>query len=274
MSEVKPLKPYYIHGTDPSEQQRLEALAKVLGGADFLPQLDAGMRILDVGCGTGAIAREVAIQVAPEDLIGLDFQDVQIRTARRLARSRDIRNVCFVQGDANTLSFRNNSFDGAYCRFLLEHVANPLIVLQEMSRVVKPGGWVCAYEWENGCFIIYPESPAIERVWHGIFIFQRSRGGDPWVARKLYGLFLQAGLKDVRVEGRAWTITSDEREKLQLWVNGSKEIIRQTLQGLLDEHLVTQEILKQADGEFETLMKSSKTFVFHGFCLALGKKKY
>lgn len=262
----------YIHGTEPSEQERLEAQAKMLGGADFLPELKAGMRVLDVGCGTGAIAREVAVQVFPGEVVGLDLEEAQIKTARQMAIGRNIENVRFVRGDASALSFADGTFDGAYARFLLEHVADPLSVVQEMVRVIKPGGWVCAYEWENGCFAIWPASPAIEEVWQGIYRFQAARGGDPWVARKLYGIFRQAGLAEVRVEGRPWTITADEKEKLRSYINGACEIIRQTRQGLLAESLVTTETLRQAEDEYEILMESSSAFVFHGFCRAIGKR--
>jgi cyclopropane fatty-acyl-phospholipid synthase-like methyltransferase len=53
-------EPAYLHGVAASEQARLEAQARLLGGTAFLPRLRAGMQLLDVGCGTGAITREVA----------------------------------------------------------------------------------------------------------------------------------------------------------------------------------------------------------------------
>lgn len=263
----------YLHGAQPSEQRRLEVQARLLGGAKFLPPLRKGMRILDVGCGTGAIAREVAAIIVPGEVIGIDREEAQIETARRLAAVDGVQNVRFLQGDAAALGLPDDTFDAAYCRFLLEHVADPVKVVREMTRVVKPGGWVCAYEWEAGCFVNYPDSPAIEQVWRAIYHLQKRGGGDPWIARKLYGVFLEAGLTEVKVEGRAWTVTAGEKEVLLEYIEGAREIIRQTRDRLLREQLATEEMLTRAEEEYRALWESPITFVFHGFCRAIGNKR-
>jgi ubiquinone/menaquinone biosynthesis C-methylase UbiE len=269
---VEGREPTYLHGVQPSEQRRLEVLARLLGGAGFLPPLDRGMRLLDVGCGTGAIAREVALKVAPGEVIGVDREAVQLATAKQLAAAEGVQNVHFLQGDAAALDLPDDSFDAAYCRFVLEHVAEPAQVLREMARVVKPGGWVCAHEWEAGCLVNYPDAPAIQQVWRAIYALQERRGGDPWVARKLYGVFRKVGLTGVSVQGRTLTITADQEEALSAYVEGAREIVRQTRDGLLGEHLVTEDLLSRAEEEYARLRDSPMTFVFHGFCRAVGHK--
>jgi ubiquinone/menaquinone biosynthesis C-methylase UbiE len=262
-----------MHGVEASEQRRLEMQAKLLGGAEFLPPLHAGMRVLEVGCGTGAVVREVAVKVAPGEVTGLDREEAQVEMARQLATEQGLRNVHFLRGDASALDFPDASFDVAYCRFVLEHVPNPAAVLAEMSRVVKSGGWVCAYEWEAGCFTSYPEFAAIAQAWQSIYHWQETLGGDPWIGRKLYGLFRQSTLEEVKAEGRVWTITAQDQEKLKCYVKGAQEIIRQTSHQLIAEHLTTPEDVKQALLDYEQLVTSSNAFVFHGFCLAVGRKR-
>lgn len=151
----------YLHGMSASEQQRLEFQTQLLGAAEFLPPVSAGMHILEVGCGTGAIARAVAGHDPSVVVVGVDREAAQLETARRLAAAAGLSNLQFLQGDANHLDLPEGSFDAAYCRFLLEHLREPWRVVQEMSRVVKPGGWICAYEWEPDCFSIYPDSPTL-----------------------------------------------------------------------------------------------------------------
>ena len=272
MTELHGSEPNYLHGVEVSEQERLEVQARLLGGADFLPSLRPGMRILDVGCGTGAIAREVAGRIAHGEAVGVDREEAQLEAARRLAAEEGVTNVQLRLGDAAKLDFPDGEFDAAYARFLLEHVASPLGTVREMARVVKPGGWVCVYEWENGCDVCYPDSPAVVQVWHGIFQLQEILGSDAWIARKLYGIFLRAGLKNVETEGRAWTANAAERDKLEMLIDGAREIIRQCRAGLLAERLVPEEVLAQAEKEYQRLLDDPETFILAGFCRALGTK--
>jgi len=195
-----------------------------------------------------------------------------LETARRLAAEEGVGNVRFHKGDAAKLDFPDGEFDAVYSRFLLEHVASPPDAVKEMVRVAKPGGWVCAYEWENGCDVSYPDSPAIAQVWQGIFRLQQILDSDPWIARKLYGIFVRAGLKNVETEGRAWTVNASERDKLRMLIDGALEITRQTRAGLLAEHLVPEEILTRAEDEYQRLLDDPETFILAGFCRAVGTK--
>ncbi len=260
----------YMHGTGDAEQDRLEVLAKLLGGADFLPSLSEGMSVVEVGCGTGAIARDVAARVAPGEVVAFDREEAQIETAGRLASQHGIKNVHFRVCPAEGLDLPDRGVDAIYCRFLLEHVADPVRVLREMARVVKPGGWVCAYEWENSCGAIHPASPAVNLVWAAIYRLQDIRGGDSRIARQLYGLFREAGLSQVCARGSAWTITAEERDKLQGYVTGAREIIDQTCDDLLAEKLVTPADLAQAEQEYQSLLDSPNAYVFEGFCRVVG----
>jgi SAM-dependent methyltransferase len=215
----------------------------------------------------------VAARVAPGEVIAFDRAEAQVETARKLASQHGIKNVHFRAGHADSLDLPDHSVDAVYCRFLLEHVADPVRVVREMARVVKPGGWVCAYEWENSCGAIHPDSPAVKEVWAAIYRLQDIRGGDSRIARRLYGVFREAGLSEVRAQGFAWTITADEREKLEGYVTGAREIITQTREGLLADKLVTPADLAQAEQEYQRLLDSPRAYVFEGFCRAVGQPR-
>lgn len=265
------VKPDYIHGVERSEQERLESLARMLGGAAFLPPLEPGMQIVEVGCGTGAITREVAAQISPGEVVGVDREEAQIVTAALLASEQRITNLRFRRGEATDLELPEASFDGAYCRFLLEHVHEPVKVVSEMARVVKPQGWVCAFEWQNSSHACYPATPTVWEVWRAVYRLQDEVGGDSSIAPKMYEIFAAAGLGDVQVQGKVWTCTANQRERLQWYVSSARQIIEQTREELLARNLVTQQTLDTADGEYEELLASPVAFVLEVMCCATGR---
>src|SRR6188768_3288127 len=110
----------YIHGTAPAEQARLALLNRLTNGpfVEFL-QVRPNMRVLEVGSGLGLLAVDVAAAAEGVEVVGLERSSEQIAAAANSPR------VSYVQGDAHKLPFAEGSFDLVYCRYLLEHVADP-----------------------------------------------------------------------------------------------------------------------------------------------------
>lgn len=108
-----------------------------------LSKLKLGDRGLDVCCGTGEMACQIAkLTGVYGEAIGLDFSEEMLETARYKQHQRGIENICFVQGNALEMPFPNNGFDAAVCGFALRNVTDIPQVISEMARVVRPGGRV------------------------------------------------------------------------------------------------------------------------------------
>ncbi len=261
----------YVHGASKDEQARLEGQARMFGGASFLPPLRPDTRLLELGCGTGAIGRIVARELPAGGVTGLDRQALQIEKARGLAEAEGLRNLTFVVGEVSSLEVEPGSFDGAYCRYFLEHLEDPAAVVRAMARAVRPGGFVCAYEWENACFTSYPECPAVLEVWAAACRLQGELGGNGHMGRELYRVFVEAGLPEVEVSCHAFALTAASRQDLASYAAGAREILAQMREGLLGRGLVTAETLARAEAEYAALISHPHALCIEVMCRAFSR---
>jgi ubiquinone/menaquinone biosynthesis C-methylase UbiE len=111
-------------------------------------RLRSGMRVLDLGSGTGYPALLDAQTVESSgNVIGIDLAEQMLVTARRKAASLGLTNVTFRTGDVTTLPFEAGSFDAVTSRFCLMFLPDIPKAAAEIARVLRPGGWVAAAVW-------------------------------------------------------------------------------------------------------------------------------
>lgn len=154
--------------------------------------MERARRVLEVGCGTGAILLD-AEQAVPLGLYGLDINLPGLRQAQKHAPLAQL-----ITANALRLPYASASFDITFCHFLLLWVKDPQTALAEMRRVTRPGGYVVALaEPDYGGRIDYPDALApLGRLQARALANQ---GADPLLGRKLSGLLNNAGLESVQV---------------------------------------------------------------------------
>lgn len=121
-------------------------------------KLQPGNHVLDVCTGTGDLARQLSTMVRPSGrVVGLDFSADMLAIAKQRFAAEAV--IDWVQGDALTLPFEPDTFDGCLISFGLRNVADPQQALQEMARVTKPGGHIAlldtASDNKNPLFWLY-----------------------------------------------------------------------------------------------------------------------
>lgn len=184
----------YSHGYSPAVVQTMARRTAEREAGFFLPYLHTGLRILDVGCGPGTITLGLARAVAPGEVLGLDIDPGSVAVAEATAREQGVNNLRFEIGSAEALPFPDASFDAVFEHTLLEHVPDPLSVLSEMRRVLRPGGCVGLRDGDWGSNIFVPAlGPELEAAFVLYERWWRHRGGDPRFGRRQRALLREAG---------------------------------------------------------------------------------
>ena len=182
----------------------------------LLPHLRPGLALLDIGCGPGTITVDLAERVAPGRAVGLDAAGGVLDEAERLAAQRGA-SVELVVGDALALPFADGAFDVVHAHQVLQHVADPVGVLREAARVLRPGGLLAVRDVDYAATTWYPPDAGLD-AWLQLYgTVARGNGGEPDAGRRLLAWARAAGLVDERTavtaSASAWCYASPaERE--------------------------------------------------------------
>jgi ubiquinone/menaquinone biosynthesis C-methylase UbiE len=140
--------------------------------ARLLLGLRQGDAVLDVACGPGNFSREFAGVVGPEGLVvGIDASRTMLTRGEKDRRVARLDNLVFVRGDATRLPFRDGTFDGVCCFAALHLFAEPLAGLDEMRRVLAPGGRIALMTSVRRKLTLRPLKPIVERA-SGMRVFE------------------------------------------------------------------------------------------------------
>ncbi len=174
--------------------------------------LPPSMRVLEVGCGTGAVLQEIEKRFSGE-IFGLDIDPTMLAQA-----SRHTSRSPLLQSDAHALPFPSEAFDLILCHFLLLWVSDPISVVREMRRLTRPGGYVLALaEPDYGGRIDYPFE--LETLGEMQQASLRQQGANPLIGRQLNDIFLQAGFSNAQSGclGGEWKQANSVRQGASEW---------------------------------------------------------
>jgi SAM-dependent methyltransferase len=193
----------YVHGTSKREQERLAIMNDLLNrGALANLSLRGGERILDLGCGTGLLSREMARTAGGSRVVAIERSPEQLEEALRLARKAGEEGLVeFRAGDALAPPLGDGewaTFDLAHTRFLLEHLPRPADLVKVMVRAVRPGGRIVLQDDDHDTLRLWPEPEGFERVWRAYIRTYELKGLDPFVGRKMAALLHEAGAQPIR----------------------------------------------------------------------------
>lgn len=212
--------------------------------------LRPGMRVLDVGCGTGSFTRFVAASVGAEgEAVGLDHDEALLARAREAGAPAGAR-LRYEQGSAAKLPFPDASFDVVASSFLLCVVPEPLLLLREMRRVARPGGLVASLSCfcKSGIFPTFAGlhdfegAQRLEEMRRRFMDARRVHVRNPALGLPngrdldVWGDYHRAGLEELRIRGFLTVFApSDARwtdAQAREYVEGRRRIELEMLDGL------------------------------------------
>jgi SAM-dependent methyltransferase len=199
----------YVHGYGTREQQRLVEQAEhwrhraITDGTD----LASGTRLLEVGCGVGAVLAVLGQEYPGVRLSGVDIEPAQLAFARVLLERSGVE-ATLREADALALPFEDESFDHVWMMWLLEHIKDAPAALREARRVLVPGGAITAIEVDYSTCRVEPTTAALDALLDAMV---RGMSASGWsdAGTRLPGWLRDAGFSDV-VEGERTFWWQDE----------------------------------------------------------------
>jgi SAM-dependent methyltransferase len=198
---------HYVHGSAPEEQARLALMNDILNAKCIAELALRGReKVLDVGCGLGRFALEMArAGGAATRVVGVERDEQQLAAGRASGAGDPVfAQVELRRGDAYELPLSSSewgSFDVVWSRFLLEHVPDPQRVVDGMLRALKPGGRIVLYDDDHDLLRLDPPAPKFMEAWNAYMRTYSEHGNDALIGRRLPRLIHTAG---ARLERNNW----------------------------------------------------------------------
>lgn len=194
----------YILGTDQEELHRLGLQHQVWASEAQqgwrLAQFHGGQKFLDLGCGPGFCAKELAFIAGAEgEVTGVDQSQHFIDHLDHVAKIHHL-NIKAIPSSFDDMQLADNYFDGVYCRWALAWLSNPQEILEKVKASLKPGGRMVIHEYYD--WSVHQTEPAFSGLNKAIAMALKSfksSDGEIDIGRLLPGLFEKIGMKVINI---------------------------------------------------------------------------
>jgi SAM-dependent methyltransferase len=203
---------YIIRGGEEG-RARLVVLSRVMRPTTLSLLSRAGIRpglnCLEIGCGSGDVAFDLARIVAPAGrVVATDIDEIKLQLARQEAAQNYITNLEFRLADIREDEIEK--FDLVHARFVLTHLADPQKALEKVRQAIHPGGVLAVEDVDFRGHFCHPESAAFLRYVELYTKTAQRRGADPNIGPRLPGLLIKAGFDLVQINVVQVAAMSDE----------------------------------------------------------------
>lgn len=199
----------------------------------------------------------------------MDASAEQLSRAREhLAEAIASGRVTLEQADAAHLPCASGSFDGAFVCWFLEHVPNPIDILREIRRVLKPGARLVCNEVQNASLHIHPFEPAILSFWARFNQHQREIGGDPFIGGHLESHLRSAGFRNIQARMKTYFFDDRAPAEREEFSRYWETLTLSGAPGLLAAGRVTEAEVQAVRDAFTRIRRERDFTFFVGWCFA------
>ncbi len=216
-----------------ADDRQREMLESYLSEIEF-PE---NSRVVEIGCGTGGVTRTLARWPNVSLVVGVDPSEIFISKAMELGK--EIDNLHFEVGDGRSLPMEDQSFDVAIIHTTMCHVPKPESLLAEAHRILKPGGWLGAFDGDYATATV--ATGDFDPLETCIDAFRDGFVHDQWMVRRLPSLIESAGFGVIRTRSHGY-VEAGKGGYMLSWIERGADVLKQTgrigddkAQALIDE---------------------------------------
>lgn len=265
----------YLHTYDEKEQARLTQQAAFLSTMIYA-HLDLGQpkKLLEIGCGTGGQTLQLLNRFPALKITAVDISAKQIEQAKKYLaeNSEHLSRVNFIHIPDGNLDEVPHDFDTVFLCWVLEHVPQPLAILQQAHHHLLAEGKIYITEVYNSSFRVHPVQPAIDKYWQAFNAHQEKLGGHPDVGLYIGQLMAQAGFKNIHTQFIGQHHDLRDNHAKELMFDYFQALMLSADDGLRAEGSISKQQTEALKSAFDSLKKDEQSIFYYAAMQGWGQR--
>ena len=170
--------------------------------------------------------------------------------------------------NAKNINLPKDIYDGAFLCWVLEHIPEPIDVLLEVKKVLKPKSKIYVTEVMNSSFFLEPYSPNLWKYWMAFNDYQYDHAGDPFIGAKLGNLLTEAGYQDIQTDIKTWHFDKRNPGERARIISFWKDLLFSAAQQLIDAEYVEKSMIEEVRNELNIVEADPNAVFMYSFMQA------
>lgn len=226
-----------------------------------------GMSVLEVGSGPGFVTEWVSRLIPGGSITCVEIDPIMVNYARQHLEKTSQCKYQIIESSITKTDLQDDSFDFAFARIVFEHIPGRIEALNEIKRLLKPGGRLVMTEADYAINLLTdPYFPEVEPIRDKLMKYGSSLGGNKMIGREMWQLLKKAGFKNIDLEAVVHHSGDKGVECFYPQINPQRVI------PLVEAGAITEEEYEILWAAAEKLLASEDSFVLRVLLMACGEK--